>query len=126
MYFKFLNHEHVKNVLVDGTVLISSLAYFRELEYQAGAWIGDRLEGRSEKVIPDLLVPSNSSAEAALLENSFLGNQHPIRIGQNARNNCFIDCTVCYQTPNYFIYSVFWGNPLFLGQIFGDYDACLI
>lgn len=47
MYYKFLDNADVNKVLIDGTMVISSLEYFRRLEAN-WADIGDPLEGASE------------------------------------------------------------------------------
>jgi hypothetical protein len=44
--YKFLHTRDVNHVLVDGTVRLSGLAHYRQMEGQQ--WIADRLEGRSE------------------------------------------------------------------------------
>ncbi|HEY1630072.1 MAG TPA: hypothetical protein VGF56_02095 [Rhizomicrobium sp.] len=47
-FYKFLNSKHI-DLLLNGSIQISSLAYFRYLEDESGnSLIGDKLEGQSE------------------------------------------------------------------------------
>jgi hypothetical protein len=44
--YKFLHTRDIDRVLINGTIRISSLAHYRQMEREQ--WIADRLEGRSE------------------------------------------------------------------------------
>jgi hypothetical protein len=52
MFYKFLHTEHIESVLRDGTIVVSSLKYFRDIEDKQKPWIGDRLEGATELTTP--------------------------------------------------------------------------
>jgi hypothetical protein len=55
MYLKFLHTKDIDKVLGDGTLMISSLEYFRKLEEAEWPDIADPLEGASELTVrPDV------------------------------------------------------------------------
>jgi len=63
MYLKFINTEHIDRVLKDGTIIVSSFQYFRDLEATQGPWIGDRLEAASELTTPENFTLTEGSPE---------------------------------------------------------------
>jgi hypothetical protein len=69
-YYKFLDRDDVNRVLNDGTVLISSLEYYRGLEKAAWGLIADRLEGASEMIMPDHFTITENSPELEMINNS--------------------------------------------------------
>jgi hypothetical protein len=57
-YYKFLHSIHMDNILINGTLRVSSLSYYRRLE--GPQWIADRLEGSIEvKMTEGLVVTGN-------------------------------------------------------------------
>ena len=69
-YYKFLNRSDVARVLAEGTVLVSSLEYFRNLESERWKLIADRLEGASELTMPKQFVATENSPELEMINNS--------------------------------------------------------
>ena len=73
MYYKFLDSKHIDKVLVDRTIIISSLEYFRLLEEEGWADIGDPLEGASELTMKGDFVIRENSPELALANSANIG-----------------------------------------------------
>lgn len=69
-YYKFLNRSDVARVLVEGTVLVSSLEYFRNLESEHWKLIADPHEGASELTMPEHFVATENSPELDMINNS--------------------------------------------------------
>jgi hypothetical protein len=67
-YYKFLDPSDLEKVLVDGTLMISSVEYFRKLESQGQ--IGDALDSASEMTTPEKFVLTENSAELDLINNA--------------------------------------------------------
>jgi hypothetical protein len=55
MHYKFLDSAHLENVLVAGTIVISSFEYFRQLEEVEWGGIADPLEAATEFKMPEIL-----------------------------------------------------------------------
>jgi hypothetical protein len=72
-FYKFMNSRHIDAVLTEGTLIISSLQYFRDLEKDAQPWIGDRFEGASELRVPDTFVLTEGSQELDLINQANIG-----------------------------------------------------
>jgi hypothetical protein len=70
--FKFLDQGDVSKVLHDGTVVISSFQYFRELEEKEWGLISDRLEGASEMTTPSSFVLTENSRELNMLNSALV------------------------------------------------------
>lgn len=73
MFYKFLRSEDIDNVLRDGTLLLSSLKYFRDLEDTQRPWIGDRLEGATELTTPERLTLTENSPELEMVNRANIG-----------------------------------------------------
>lgn len=73
MHYKFLDTKDIDRVLVDGTMIISSLEYFRRLEEAEWADIGDPLEGASELTIKGDFVIREISCELDLANKANIG-----------------------------------------------------
>ena len=73
MYFKFMNTEHIDRVLKDGTLIVSSFKYFRDLEAAHGPWIGDRLEAASELTAPADFTLTEGSPELQRVNEANVG-----------------------------------------------------
>jgi hypothetical protein len=71
-YYKFLDSGDVGKVLTDGTLAISSLAYYRSLEEKEWELIADRLEGASEMTTPGNFVLTEGSPELTMINNAGL------------------------------------------------------
>jgi len=74
MHYKFLDAVDVPKVLIDGTIAISSLDYFRRLEESEWGTIADRLEGASELTTPSKFVVTENSPELAMLNSANIGH----------------------------------------------------
>lgn len=72
-FYKFLNAEHADAVCRDGTLIVSSLQYFRDLELKEGPWIGDRLEGATEMRTPEHYVLTEGSQELDAINKANIG-----------------------------------------------------
>lgn len=132
MHYKFLDSSDVDKVMHDGTVIISSLEYFRELEEKEWAGVADHLEGASELTTGELVV-RESSPELALVNNANIGlgmfSKGFVSVSDggvvNMSNMRFV-----HAVPNLFIYSASWGNLKKLTEQMcvkapRRYDACL-
>jgi hypothetical protein len=73
MHYKFLDSAHVSNVLVEGTIVISSFEYFRRLEETEWGGIADRLDAATELKIPEHFVATENSPELEQLNNANIG-----------------------------------------------------
>jgi hypothetical protein len=73
MFYKFLHTEHIESVLRDGTIVVSSLKYFRDIEDKQKPWIGDRLEGATELTTPERLTLTEGSAELEAVNRANIG-----------------------------------------------------
>jgi hypothetical protein len=73
MFYKFLDTKDVDRVLRGGTLKVSSLKYFRDLESTEGSWIGDRLEGATELTTPKHFTLTEGSPELELANQSNIG-----------------------------------------------------
>lgn len=67
MHYKFLDSKDIDRVMVDGTIMVSSLEYFRGLEEAEWADIADALEGASELTIGENFVLRESSPNSRAL-----------------------------------------------------------
>src|SRR3954470_19261286 len=70
MYVKFIDSENIDRVMRDGTVMLSSFQYFRDLEKTRGPWIGDELEAAAELRAPKTLTLSEGSPDLAKVNQS--------------------------------------------------------
>ena len=73
-YYKFLNSQHVDAVCKEGTLIVSSLQYFRDLEAKEGQWIGDRLEGATELTTSRHYTLTEGSKELEMFNNANIGH----------------------------------------------------
>lgn len=73
-FYKFLNAEHLDAVCRDGTLIVSSFQYFRDLEQKEGPWIGDRLEGATEMWTPEHYVLTEGSDELDTINKANIGH----------------------------------------------------
>lgn len=72
--FKFLDAAHIDSVILDGTVMVSSLSHFRSLE-ETGCWgkIADDLEGSSLLTVRQGLIVTENSPELEMVNNAGIG-----------------------------------------------------
>jgi hypothetical protein len=132
MYYKFLDTKDIDKVLINRTVIISSLEYFRRLEETEWADIGDPLEGASEVTINDDLNIRENSPELALVNNTLnaLGMFEKFAKVSDGGVIHISTSRFIYALPQLFIYSVSAGD---LGELTTrmcvnskrHYDACL-
>lgn len=73
MYLKFIDTTDIDRVLKEGTLIVSSFQYFRELESGQGPWIGDRLEGASELTTPEGFTLTEGSPELQRANEANIG-----------------------------------------------------
>jgi hypothetical protein len=119
-------------VLANGTIVISSLEYFRRLEEAEWADIGDPLEGASELTLKgDFVIHENSSELAPINSaNIGLGMFKQFAAGSGGGRIDMSGVRFVHQVPNLFIYSVSAGD---IGDLTArmcvnakrPYDACL-
>jgi hypothetical protein len=131
MYYKFLDTADADKVLIDGTMVISSLEYFRSLEAN-WADIGDYLEGASELTVKGNFVIRENSPELALVDNANIGlgifQKFAIVSGGGVVD--MSNVRIVHVVPKLFIYSVSVGN---IDELITEmcvkskrpYDACL-
>jgi hypothetical protein len=131
MHYKFLDSADVDKVLIDGTMVISSLEYFRRLEAN-WADIGDPLEGASELTVKGDFVIRENSPELALVNNANIGLGMFQKFAAVSEGGVidFSNVRVVHVVPKSFIYSVSIGNIDELTTEMGvkskrPYDACL-
>ena len=70
MYYKFLDAADIDKVLIDGTIIISSLEYFRGLEEKEWADIGDPLDGASELTVNGEFIVTEGSQKLEMINKS--------------------------------------------------------
>jgi hypothetical protein len=131
MYYKFLDAADVDKVLIDGTMVISSLEYFRRLEVN-WADIGDPLEGASELTVKGNFVIRENSPELALVDNANIGLGMFQKFAAVSGGGVVDISNVrfVHVVPKLFIYSVSVGN---IDELTTEmcvkskrpYDACL-
>jgi hypothetical protein len=125
-YYKFLDREAVARVLVDGTVLVSSLDHYRRLEATWGL-IADPLEGASELTVSRPLVATENSPDLDMLNNSGLGDglvQTFARVSSGGR--ILIDQGVRFvRTIPGHVFCAGYGFFDDLRSEFSNYDACI-
>jgi hypothetical protein len=73
LFYKFLHTEDIDRVLREGTLMVRSLKYFRELEDKQKPWIGDRLEGSTELTTPPTLTLTEGSPELEMVNRANIG-----------------------------------------------------
>lgn len=132
MHYKFLDSAHVANVLVDGTIVISSFEYFRQLEEAEWDGIADPLEGATELKMPDNFVATENSPELAQLNSANIGlglfkNFAKIESGDVITLS---GARFVHQIQDAFIFSASWGDLSRLRDYMftkakRKYDACL-
>lgn len=132
MHYKFLDSKDIDKVLVNGTIAISSLEYFRRLEETEWADIGDPLEGASELTVTGDFVIRENSPELGLANSANIGlgifKQFAAVSGGG-----IIDMSgvrFIHQVPNLFIFSVSAGyvddlTTRMCVNAKRPYDACL-
>jgi hypothetical protein len=132
MHYKFLDTKDIDKVLIDGTMIISSLEYFRRLEETEWADIGDPLEGATELTVKGNFIISENSPELAIANTSNLGlgmfQSFAVVSGGGTIN--ISGARFIHQVPNLFIYSISAGNIDELTDRMcvharKPYDACL-
>ncbi len=132
MYYKFLDTADVDKVLIDGTIIISNLEYFRRLESN-WADIGDPLEGASELTVNGSFVIRENSPELALVNNANIGMGMFQKFAHVSEGGIidFSNVRIFHQLPpKWFIYSVSVGDIDELTTAMcvkseRPYDACL-
>ncbi len=70
MYYKFLESGDVYHVLIEGTMMVSSLSYFRKLELGD---IGDPLEGGTRLTVRKAIIATEGSPELEMLNAADIG-----------------------------------------------------
>jgi hypothetical protein len=120
--YKFLQSIHTDRLLIDGTVRISALSFYRELEGEQ--WIADRLEGSVEVNIDHLVVTGNEAGELAPLG-------YPLVARADAGGMIVVEnCIFSYQHPDAFIFCASQGDlPSLTESMCRDrttrYEACV-
>jgi hypothetical protein len=111
MHYKFLHSIHVPNVMVDGTIIISSFEYFRRLEESAWRGIADTLEGATEFKLPDEFTATAGSANLAQLNNAGIGLGMCAQFArvETGGKLDFSGARFIHQAPDAFIFSASWG-----------------
>ncbi len=125
-YYKFLDRDAISRVLVDGTVLISSLEYYRHLEASWGL-IADRLEGAFELTVPRALVATENSPDLAMLNSSGLADGLAKTFAHvESGGRILVDPGACFiRTIPGYVFCAGFGIFNELRREFGNYDACL-
>jgi hypothetical protein len=110
MFFKFLDTKDVDKVLRDGTLKVSSLKYFRELER---GQIGDRLEGSTELTTPERFTLTEGSPQLELANRANIGlgmiKKNFARVSGGSRIEMG-GVRFIHQVPNMYIYSYSYGD----------------
>jgi hypothetical protein len=132
MHYKFLDSAHVSNVLVEGTIVISSFEYFRRLEEAQWGGIADKLEAATELKMPEYFVATENSPELKQLNNANIGLG---RFKQFAKIETggvisMSGARFIHQIPDAYIFSASWGNLDHLRDYMyvkaqRKYDTCL-
>jgi hypothetical protein len=132
MFYKFLDTKDVDRVLRDGTLKVSSLRYFRDLESAQGSWIGDRLEGATELTTPKRFTLTEGSPELELANQANIGLGMVKKFAHVSGGSRIKMGGVrfIHQVPNLYIYSFSHGE---LGELKNamcveaqvPYSACL-
>jgi hypothetical protein len=133
MLYKFLDSRDVDRVMVEGTIMVSSLQYFRDLETTAGD-IGDPLEGGSEVTIRDAITVTEGSPELAMLNAADIGLgafTQFAKIEGGGQINIGAGMRFVHLVPNVYIYSFSEGDLALLTNEMCvnaplPYDACLM
>ena len=132
MLYKFLDTYDVDKVMVDGTIVVSSLEYFQNLEEGEWADIGDPLEGSTELTAKGDFAIREDSPELTLVNNANIGlgmfKTFAVVSGGGQIN--ISAARFIHQIPNLFIYSVADGDLADLTNRMcvaakRPYDACL-
>jgi hypothetical protein len=132
MYYKFLDTADIDKVL-DGTIIISSLEYFRGLEEKEWAGIGDPLDGASELTVKGEFIITEGSQELEMINESvealglFKGKFAHVSAGGKI---VMSDSRFLPLAPRLFIYSVTIGNideltTCMCVNVKRPYNACL-
>jgi hypothetical protein len=123
-YYKFLHSVHVDNILIGGTVRISSLSYYRELERPQ--WIADRLEGSIEVNMTEGLVVTGDEV------SSFTPEGFPLLVRADTGGKITLGNEVIlnYKHRDVFVFCASQGDlaPLTeatCGDTENPYDACV-
>jgi hypothetical protein len=133
MFYKFLRSEDIDYVLRDGTVVVSSLKYFRDLEDTQRPWIGDRLEGATELTTPDRLTLTEGSPELEMVNRANIGlgmfKEGFAKISGGGRIELG-SVRFVHQVPSLYIYSYSCGDldelkKLMFEDAIDPYTACL-
>jgi hypothetical protein len=131
MHYKFLHTSDIDKVLHDGTVVVSRLSYFRQLEEQEGPWIGDRLEGASELVVQNLVATEHSpQLEMLNRANIGLGMFKQFADVSGGGRIELGNVRFVHQIPDLFVYSASFGDlprltRTMCANAVRPYDACL-
>jgi hypothetical protein len=122
--YKFLHSVHIDKIVIDGTVTISSLSYYRQLEEPQ--WIADRLEGSIEVNLTEGLVVSGNEV------SSFTPEGFPLPVRADTGGKIILGNKVIlnYKHPDVFVYCASQGDlaPLteaMCGDTKNPYDACV-
>jgi hypothetical protein len=123
-YYKFLHSVHIDNILIDGTVRISSLSYYRKLEEPQ--WIADRLEGSIEVNLTEGLVVTGDEISSFTPE----GFPLPVRAGTGGKLIILDNIILNFKLPDVFVFCASQGDLALLTEAMcGDsknpYDACV-
>ncbi len=131
-YYKFLDTRDIDRVLVDGTIMVSSAAYFRELD--AGKWgdVADHLEAASLLTASGEFIIRENSPELEIANNANIG-LGAFRKFAEVSSGGSVDISgvrFVHTTTDLFIYSACLGD---LNRLTSEmcvtadrpYDACL-
>jgi hypothetical protein len=132
MHYKFLDSAHLTNVLIDGTIVISSFEYFRQLEEAEWGGIADPLEAATEFKIPENFVATEGSPELAQLNSAGIGLglfKQFAKIESGGVIN-ISGARFVHQIQDAYIFSASWGDidqlrDYMFTKAQRKYDACL-
>jgi hypothetical protein len=131
-HYKFLDSAHVSNVLIEGTIVISSFEYFRRLEEAEWSGIADPLEAATELTSPDRFLVTEGSSELAQVNSAGIG-LGLVKQFAKVESGGVLDISgmrFIHKVQEAFVYSASWGNFIPLrNYMFVEaerkYDACL-
>jgi hypothetical protein len=130
MHYKFLDTLDINKILVDNTIVIGTLSYYRRLE---GDWIGDRREGSSELIVKQDLVATENSSGLDMLNRANIGLgifKMFVDVSNGGRIDMPAGTRFVHQVRDCFIYSASFGKldlPTEVMCIKSErpYNACL-
>jgi hypothetical protein len=126
--YKFLHSRDIDRLLIDGTVRVSSLSYFKRLE--GAQWIADKLEGGVQIPIGRAIAFGvGGNAEKQLRDTAPAGHRLPIE-GSGGAMFTVSGITFEFSHPEVYIFCASIGElntlrPNMTGPESADYNACV-